>query len=154
MLLPLLLKTGCQSIETRESTDCFYERGMWCTACLTDFDRARLAVIVTITELKMPLYQEGPLHHGGFIDTRTPDGYPVRIEIRGPRRHEGEISRIGIRVGGFGSHREVCERLHREIAHRLDQGAELSMPVQTGGVPTSMPPSSATAHPFHHSPCR
>ena len=57
--LPLLLKTGCQSIETRESSDCFYERGMWCTACLTDFDRARLAVIVAITEQKMPLYQRG-----------------------------------------------------------------------------------------------
>jgi hypothetical protein len=46
---------------------------MWCGDYDIGFEEARVAARAALTELRMPIYQEGPERHGVFIDTRTPE---------------------------------------------------------------------------------
>jgi hypothetical protein len=126
-----------QAVEARRTWhDAYYQcDAMWWGNSGVGVAGARLAAIAALTALKMPLYQEGPLYHGIFLDTKTPDGYEVRVVIL-PLGWHAPGTRIGVRVGGFGTHRKVCERLLDEIARHL--------PVQPLGaplVPSPPPPA-------------
>jgi hypothetical protein len=152
----LIPQAGCQTGAIHRSDDAFFYRdGMWCGTYHTGFPDARAAALTALTELKMPVFREGPQHRGGFIDSRTPDDFPVRIELRalGVRnRAEGEHTRIGVRVGGFGTHRDVCERILNQIAQHLAPGAipPIAAPVAgTQGQPSAMtaPPQPAPLDP-------
>ncbi len=109
---------GCQLPETRPSA--YYEHdGMWCGRFDIGFEEARVAARMTLAELHMPILGEGPDRHGVFFDTKTPDNFEARIIIIPPgRRAEG--TRICVRIGGFGTHRQVSERLLGDIARHLD----------------------------------
>jgi len=61
--------------------------------------------------------QEGLLPYGGFIDTKTGDNFEARITILGLGRPG---TQIGVRIGGFGTHRQVCARILDEIGRNLD----------------------------------
>jgi hypothetical protein len=112
------LYSGCQTLETRHSS--YYEHdGMWCGTYGIGFEEARAAVLTTFTELKMPIGQQGPHRNGIFIDTRTPENLEARVMIMPLGRHL-ESTRICVRIGGFGTHRQVCERLLEEIARHQD----------------------------------
>ena len=118
-LLLLSLCGGCQAVGTRASCDSYYEHdGMWCGSYAIGVAGARVAVLTALTELKMPVYHEGPYLSGLFIDTRTPDNSEARLMIVPLDRYDKSTS-IGVRIGGFGTHREVCERLLGEIARHL-----------------------------------
>ena len=116
----LALASGCHLPDPRPAAVQYYEHdGMWCGRYDIGFEEARVAARMTLAELKMPIYGEGPDRHGIFIDTRTPDNFDARIVIIPPgRRLEG--TRICVRIGGFGTHRQVCERLLEDIAGHLD----------------------------------
>ncbi len=124
---------GCLMVQVNPPHDSYYEHdGMWCSNYPVSVAQARFAAIAALTELKMPLYQEGPLHHGLFLDTKTSDEFETRILIM-PARHGGAV-RIGVRVGGFGTHRQVCTRLQEAIARHLDD-----VPIVPGLPVTTMP---------------
>jgi hypothetical protein len=145
--LVLGMQSGCQVSEIRSGPDPYYvSHGMWCGNYHVGVAQARVATLTALTELKMPLFQEGPLPYGVFVDTRTIDEHLVRIEIRSlgvRRRAEGEVVRIGVRVGGFGTHREVCEGLLDEIARRLAPAPPPALPI---------PPPSPAAPPVTTAP--
>jgi hypothetical protein len=124
---------------------------MWCGCYDIGFEEARVAVRMTLAESKMPILGEGPARHGVFIDTKTPDNFEARIEISPPRRRV-EGTRICVRIGGFGTHKQVCERLLGEIARHLDAVRNRytvpATPSQGGASPGSLPiPSSAPSLP-------
>jgi hypothetical protein len=121
MVCLFTLSSGCQLLDTRRTVDSYYEHDdMWCGNFQASFAQARVATLTALTELRMPVYKEGPLRQSIFIDTKTPDNYEVRLEIKPlGMRPDGETTRIGARVGGFGTHREVCARLLHAIAQRL-----------------------------------
>jgi hypothetical protein len=123
---------------------------MWCADYPVSLGRARVAALFALTELKMPVDHEGPLHHGLFIDTRTADGFEVRLEVMPVGRHD-DWTRIGVRVGGFGTHRHICERLQDAIVRQLGtvQDAPLPSPAPMPGRPASAgtPPSSPASNP-------
>jgi hypothetical protein len=116
----LALSGGCQLTDPRPAAAQYYDHdGMWCGRYDIGFEEARVAARMTLAELKMPIYGEGPDRHGVFIDTRTPDNHEARIVIIPPGR-QLEGTRICVRVGGFGTHRQVCEHLLGDIAGHLD----------------------------------
>jgi hypothetical protein len=150
MVCLFTLSSGCQLLDTRRTVDSYYEHNdMWCGDFQASFAQARVATLTALTELKMPVYKEGPLRQSIFIDTKTPDNYEVRIEIKPlGLRPSGETTRIGARVGGFGTHREVCARLLDAIGQRLSAAPAapaflphvgLSGPPLPGNVPALQP---------------
>jgi hypothetical protein len=140
--LVLLFASGCMTLDASHPHDPYYEHdGTWCTEVSIPVAQARYAAIVALTELKMPLYQEGPLRRGLFLDTKTPDNFEARINITPVGRHS-PATRIAIRVGGFGTHREVCARLLDSIIHHLNDAPVI--PALPGGVPISPPPTAAS----------
>ena len=113
---------GCQAVATSASYEPYYEHdGMWCGNYGVGVATARVAALTALTELKMPVYHEGPYLNGIFIDTRTPDNFEARVMIVSLDRYDKSTS-IGVRIGGFGTHREVCKRLLDEIARHLTVG--------------------------------
>jgi hypothetical protein len=121
-LLLLSLCGGCQAVGTRASCDSYYEHdGMWCGTYAIGVAGARIAALTALTELKMPVYHEGPYLSGLFIDTRTPDNFEARVMIVSLDRY-GKSTSVGVRIGGFGTHREVCKRLLDEVARHLTAG--------------------------------
>ncbi len=122
---------GCQTVETRSASPYYEHDGMWCGDFAVGPERARIAALTALTELHMPVDREGPEGPGLYIDTRTPDHFEARVVIL-PLRH-AEGTRIGVRVGGFGTHPAVCERLLEAITRQLDT--------------TAIPPSSPSAQP-------
>jgi hypothetical protein len=148
------LVSGCQGLETRHAYESYYEHdGMWCGHFAIGFEGARAAVLAALAELKMPIFREGAERHGVFIDTRTPDNFEARVVILPPGRH-AEGTRIGVRVGGFGTHRTVCERLLDAIARHQDAIQHIyAMPVLPAPPPPVTPGSPAlTAAPPPSSP--
>jgi hypothetical protein len=140
------LHSGCEAIPIHPAHDAYYRHDhMWCGNYAIDFEGARVAALTALTGLKMPVYQEGPLWHGVFIDTRTPENCEARVIIM-PLGSHGEGTRIGVRVGGFGTHREVCKRLLDEIARCLDAGRDVvggpfaPVPLQPVAPPASITP--------------
>jgi hypothetical protein len=128
---------GCFTMEHRIPHEALYEHhGMWCADYAVNLGAARVAALYALTELKMPVDHEGPLRRGLFIDTRTADPFEVRLEIMPVGRY-GDRTRIGVRVGGFGTHRHVCERLQDAIARQV-------VAVQSTPVPSLDPPLSST----------
>ena len=141
------LYSGCQTLETHHSYDSYYEHdGMWCGDYRINFRGARAAALTALTELKMPVYREGPLRRGIYIDTRTPENFEARVIIM-PTGRYGEGARICVRVGGFGTHRQVCERLLDEIARHLDAVPVVPMPPPPGAMPGSPPVTTAPPSP-------
>jgi hypothetical protein len=114
---------------------------MWWGNYGIGFEGARTAALTALTHLKMPVYQEGPLGYGIFIDTRTPDNFEARVSIM-PLGGNGEATRIGVRITGFGTHREVCARLLDEITQHLDAGRQIEgVPSALGAPPPAVPPA-------------
>jgi hypothetical protein len=148
------LSSGCQVVETHRANTSYYEHdGMWCGNYEIGFEEARVAARLTLAELKMPIYQEGPERQGIFIDTRTPENFEARVVILPPGRHVAS-TRIGVRVGGFGTHRQVCEHLLDEIAAHLEavryRYTVPAVPVAPPGATPSSPPLTAAPPPQAH----
>jgi hypothetical protein len=132
------LCAGCQAVDAQRSNDPYYQfDGMWCGDFHVDYGAARVAVFATMAELKMPLSQQGPFHHGSFIDTRTPDDFEARIMIV-PAGRYSPGTRIGVRVTGFGTHREVCERVLDGITRHLGN-QPTGLMIVPGAPPSVMP---------------
>jgi hypothetical protein len=118
---------------------------MWCRNYPLSFEGARIATLAALSDLQMPECRNGRYRNGIFVETRTQDTFDVRIVIL-PEEHPGEGTRVGIRVGGFGTHRNVCEHLLDEIARHLDVGRhyldvvpELHNSLQHSGAAASLP---------------
>jgi hypothetical protein len=158
MVCLFTLSSGCQLLDTRRTVDSYYEHNdMWCGDFQASFAQARVATLTALTELQMPVYKEDPQRQSIFIDTKTPDNYEVRIEIKPlGLRPSGETTRIGARVGGFRTHREVCARLLDAIGQRLSAAPAapafvphvgLSGPPLPGNVPALQPASPEASLP-------
>jgi hypothetical protein len=139
---------GCQAVEPR-SADYYEHDRMWCGNFVTGLADARVAALATLTELKMPVYQEGPLRQGIFIDTKTPENFQGRVILM-PLDWPDHGTRIGVRIGGFGTHREVCERLLDTMAVHLTAGRQAEAP----GAVTLRPQTSQPALPPQPLPVR
>ena len=141
MLLSALF-SGCQAVETGHGPDAYYEQGgMWCVNSRMGVEGARVAVVAALTHLQMPIYREGPLRHGIFIDTRTPDNCEARVFIVSRGRH-GEGTRVSVRIGGFGTHRAMCAQLLDEITQYLEAGRPVdALPI----APVPPPPAAMPA---------
>jgi hypothetical protein len=135
---------GCQAVQTRSASPYYEHDGMWCGDYATGPEGARIAALTALTELNLPVDREGPEHHGLFIDTRTPDHFEARIVLTPLRHTEG--TRIGVRVGGFGTHPAVCERLLDAITRQLE-AAPHAAPVPIGAVPPLQSPSAGPSRP-------
>jgi hypothetical protein len=127
---------------------------MWCRNYAIGLSGARVAALITLTELKMPVYHEGPYHSGIFIDTRTPENLEARVMIF-PLDPYDKSASIGIRIGGFGTHPDACKCLLDEIVRRVDavqhvEGvAPVAPPVAVPG-PLPLPiPAQQSNTPFH-----
>lgn len=119
LLLPILYSG--QTLHAQRPSDPYYEfSGMWLGNYAIDPGRARMAVLAALANLHMPVYQEGLLPYGTIFDTKTPDNYEARLTLL-PLGRTGEATRIGVRIGGFGTHRQVCARILDEIARHLDE---------------------------------
>jgi hypothetical protein len=119
VLLPVLCG-GCQALDGHRLNASYYEHsGMWFGHYDLDPGRARVAVLAALADLHMPVHQEGQLHRGDFLDTRTPEGFEARVLLT-PLGPYGQGTRVGVRVGGFGTHPEVCARILDEVARHLD----------------------------------
>jgi hypothetical protein len=136
------LSSGCLTVQTRHGHDsCYEHHGMWCGNYGIGFEEARAAALAALTHLKMPVYHEGPLGRGIFIDTRTPEDFEARVIIA-PLGHHGGGTRIGVRLTGFGTHRAVCARLLDEITRHLDMGGYApAVPI----APVPLPPTTTPA---------
>jgi hypothetical protein len=135
------LFSSCQAIETRHEADSYYEQGgMWCANYGIGVEGARVAVIAALTHLQMPVYREGPLRHGIFLDTRTPENCEARVFIVSLGRH-GAGTRVSVRIGGFGTHRAICARLLDEITQDLQAGRQADI------TPTAFVPPPPTVTP-------
>jgi hypothetical protein len=154
VFLPVLYG-GCQALETHPPSTSYYEHtGMWFSHYDIDPGRARVAVLAALADLHMPVYQEGQLPRGGFLDTRTPEGFEARVLIA-PQGPSGQGSRVGVRVGGFGTHPEVCAHILAEIAAHLDAvrrippvpGSFAPPPPVGSPLPTARPPAAPALPP-------
>jgi len=127
LVLGTVLYVGCQVVQARNAYDPYYEfDGMWWGNYGIGAVGARAATLAALAELRMPVYGEGPYFNGGFIDTRTPENLGARIGILPPIR-PGQGTRICVRIGGFGTHRQVCARILDEIARHIDACRQLDM---------------------------
>jgi len=141
------LDSGCRSIETSSSHDLCYEHdGMCCRNYGLSFEGTRLAALAALTDLNMPVCRDGRYRHGLFIDTRTRENLEVRLMILPLDRQLGG-TRICVRVGGFGTHRHICEHLLDEIAGHQDIGRHYLDAVPGANTPSPVP-FSATAQPL------
>jgi hypothetical protein len=140
--------SGCQAVNTRSSYNPYYEYdGMWCGNYGIDMFGARCATLDALTELQMPVCQEGPLPHGIFLDIQTPEKLEARVIIM-PLARDGRGTRICVRVGGFGTHREVCQRLLDEIARHLDVIRDSDgVPIESAPSPAAIPSRHPIAAP-------
>src|SRR5262245_59008321 len=85
------------------------------------FEDSRAATRQALAELAMPIVEEKADQASEFIESRTTDGYAVRItlDMLAPRvPADGPLTRIGVRVGTFGDY-AVSERVHRQIGAHL-----------------------------------
>src|SRR5262245_49899753 len=142
------LYSGCQAVETSHVRDPYYEHeGSWCGNFGIGSESARLAALAALAELNMPVCTQGQHHRGIFIDTRTPENLEARVLIL----PQGQGSRICVRVGGFGTHREVSERLLDAIARHQDALWHSNVgPVIPAALPVAIagsPPTSAAPPP-------
>jgi hypothetical protein len=148
----LLLATLCgQTLEAPRQSDAYYERsGMWCGLYDIDPGRARMAVLAALANMHMLIGQEGFFPYGSFIDTKTVDNFETRITILALGRPG---TQIGVRIRGFGTHRQVCARILDEIGRNLDAArrapppppaplpAPLDEPAAVRPVPNDRPPA-------------
>jgi hypothetical protein len=118
LLLPALYNG--QTVEAQHPTGTYYEVSrMWCGDYDIDPGRARVAVLAALADMHMPVYQEGFFSFGSFLDTKTPDNFEARLTIL-PLGRYGAGTQVRVCIGGFGTHRNVCARIHDEIARHLD----------------------------------
>jgi hypothetical protein len=155
---------GCLSTDVRTAPDPYFEYdGMWCATVNARFLDARAATLAALADLQMPVAREGRYRHGGFIDCLGPEDVHIRIHIQplGSRyRPEADFCRIGVRVGGFGTHRALCARILGAVSHHLMPEAAVPVPppgaaapVPPPGAPaTNPPPSPATGSPLPAQP--
>ncbi len=119
-LLVLSALDSGQPLQAQQPINGYYEfSGMWWGNYALDPGRARAAVLAALAALHMPVYQEGFYLYGSFLDTRTTDNYEARLTIQ-PLAPASAGTRIGVRIGGFGTHRQVCARILDEIARHLE----------------------------------
>jgi hypothetical protein len=126
VLLPAL--SSGQRLQAQRPSGPYYERsGTWYGQYDIDPGRARVAVLAALADMHMPISQEGFWPSGSFLDTRTPDKFEARLTIR-PLGPSGAGTQVGVRVGGFGTHPQVCARILDEIARHLDAARRLPPP--------------------------
>jgi hypothetical protein len=145
------LYSGCQAVETSHVRDPYYEHeGMWCGNYEIGSESARLAALAALAELNMPVCRQGQHHRGIFIDTRTPENLEARVVLL-PLGGHVQGTRICVRVGGFGTHREVCERLLDAIAQHQDalwhSNVGAVVPTAPPAAMPGSPPTTAAAPP-------
>jgi hypothetical protein len=142
--------SGCLLTEAEKLPGPYFEYdGMWCTTVNARFLDARAATVAALADLQMPLAREGRNQHGGFVDCLGPDEIHVRIHIEplgSGHRVEADFCRICVRVGGFGTHRPLCERILDAINHHLVPAAAVSAP-PAAGTAASRPGAGAPPQP-------
>jgi hypothetical protein len=141
-----------QTLEAQRSSDVYYERGgMWCGLYNIDPGRARAAVLAALANMHMGIGQEGFVAYESFIDTKTVDNYEARITILWLGRPG---TQVGVRITGFGTHRQVCARILDEIGRSMDVArqapprpapppAPLDESAAARPVPTDRPPAGS-----------
>jgi hypothetical protein len=136
---------GCLTPDTHHVSSYYEHGGMWCGSFQIGFEEARVAVHAALAEMKMPITGEGLQHHGVFMDTRTSENFEARVILLPPGRHEG--TRICIRIGGFGTHRKVCEHLLDAIARHVEMERHHYAPaaVPPPGAAQAVPPSQTNS---------
>jgi Protein of unknown function (DUF3568) len=131
---------GCQLLDMQAPAGPYVcNDGMWCTTYSTGVVEARVATLAALAEMHMPVVWEGRVPLGFGIDTMLADGSHVRISFEALSERasvQGEVTSVGVRVGGFGTHQAACERILDEIGRH-------------GGTPPPSPivPTSATQAP-------
>lgn len=107
------------TLQAQRPSDAYFELGgMWCSRYDIDSGRARMAVLSALTNLHMTVLQEGFYAYGSFVDAKTVDNYEARIAVQ-PMPH-GPGTQIGVRITGFGTHRQVCARILDEVGRQMD----------------------------------
>lgn len=135
----------CQAVEAQPPPEGYYERsGMWCGLYDIDPARARVAVLSALANMHMLVGQEGPF--GSFIDTKTVEGKEVRISILGLGRPG---TQVGVRITGFGTHRQVCAGILDEIGRNMDAARRVQLQ-----PPPPPPAPPVAAHPVPNDPAR
>ncbi len=115
LLLPALYS---QTLQAQRPSNGYYEHsGMWCSNYDIEPVRARVAVFAALASMHMPVSQEGFFAYGSFLDTKTVDNFETRITIL-PVGSAG--TRVCVRIGGFGTHRQVCARILDEVGQHMD----------------------------------
>jgi hypothetical protein len=148
----IVATSGCVVMETRTAPDPYFEyEGMWCATVNARFLDARAATLAALADLQMPVAREGRYRHGGFIDCWGPENVHIRIHIQpmGSRHHpEADLCRLCVRVGGFGTHRALCERILDAIGHHLAPESAVPPPPAGPTAPTYGPgPSTVPSAP-------
>jgi len=151
LLLLAALYSG-QTVEAQRPSNAYYEiGGMWCGLYDIDPGRARMAVLAALANMHMLVGQEGFFPYESFVDTKTVDNYEARITIRWLGR---QGTQIGVRVGGWGTHRQVCARLLDEIGRNMDAARRAPLrptsppappddPAAVRPVPNDRPPADS-----------
>jgi hypothetical protein len=163
LVLLAALITG-PTLEAQRPSDAYFELGgMWCGRYDIDSGRARMAVLAALANLHMTVLQEGFYPYGSFVDTKTADNYEARIAVQ-PLGAFGPGTQVGVRITGFGTHRQVCARILDEVSRQMDAARRAPPPppvvifpapaVIKGQVPviilppgSPVPPPSATVQP-------
>jgi hypothetical protein len=124
---------------------------MWSGSFTAGFVEVRAATVAALTDLKMPVVREERTYQGCYLDTQTPDGSHIRIHFRSPAKLDGSpVTHVAVRVGGFGTHEQVCACLLDEIGHHLGSVSALAVtPAASAAVQASAiaPASQAPALP-------
>jgi hypothetical protein len=142
LLLLAALSSG-QTVEAQRPSTAYYEvGGMWCGLYDIDPGRARMAVLAALANMHMLVGQEGFFPYESFVDTKTVDNYEVRITIRWLGR---QGTQIGARVGGWGTHRQVCARLLDEIGRNMDAARQAPLRPPSPPAPPAAPPEDPAA---------
>jgi len=133
---------GCVNTEKHTAYKPYVlNEGMWSGSFAAGFVEVRAATVAALTELKMPVVREERTYQGSYLDTQTQEGYHVRIHFRSPAKLDGSpVTHVAVRVGGFGTHEQICSSLLDEIGHHL--GAVSALPVTPPA--SAMVQSSAT----------
>jgi hypothetical protein len=151
LLLPALY-TG-QTLKAQHPIGAYYVfNSNWCGDYDLDPGRTRVAVLAALANMHMLVGQEGFYPYGGsFIDTKTPDNYEVRLTIL-PLGRPGAGTQIQVCVGGFGTHRKVCNRILDEITQHLDAARRSSPPPGAMVLPVVGPPPLIIVRPGSTAP--
>jgi hypothetical protein len=135
---------GCRTLDTEEPAGPYACcDGMWCATYGTGFVEARVATLTALADLQLPVIWEGRVPQGFGIDTQTADGSHVRVTFQmlsDNRSLQGEVTSVGVRVGGFGTHPAACSRILDQIGRHVEAPAPSPvLPTGATETPTLLP---------------